>query len=196
MKNAPETRESVRQLIYVPIVHDSADMGSQAESMKQVYLEKFGEKAWEESRRAVAAFWECIEQEINGLELNYARVRLYQDGLPLCGQETKIIADIAKTGSNNFRILQDLIQRGAKVEGTEDPELLRAEHALVASGDLGSLEVSQKARELMEKRDLYISQRIDATLEPDETGILFIGALHNIRSVLPKTIKVHPLIEI
>jgi hypothetical protein len=43
---------------------------------------------------------------------------------------------------------------------------------------------------LLNKRDEYIVQRIDETLNEDQTGILFIGAYHNIKQRLPRDIQV------
>jgi hypothetical protein len=47
---------------------------------------------------------------------------------------------------------------------------------------------------LLERRDRFIASRIDATLEPEETGILFIGALHSVALYLNPDIQViYPL---
>jgi len=43
---------------------------------------------------------------------------------------------------------------------------------------------------LLNKRDAFIADRIDKTLKPDEKAILFIGAFHNIKKRLPKSIQV------
>ncbi|MBU4483755.1 MAG: hypothetical protein KKG62_06585, partial [Actinobacteria bacterium] len=43
---------------------------------------------------------------------------------------------------------------------------------------------------LLSKRDKFISRRIDETLNQDETGILFLGAYHNIKKKLPKDIQI------
>ena len=42
---------------------------------------------------------------------------------------------------------------------------------------------------LLKRRDIFIAQRIAETLN-DAGGILFIGACHNVKSRLPKDIKV------
>lgn len=43
---------------------------------------------------------------------------------------------------------------------------------------------------LLNKRDSYIAKRIDETLNNGETGIIFIGAYHNIKKWLPKDIQI------
>lgn len=42
----------------------------------------------------------------------------------------------------------------------------------------------------MNKRDEFISRRIDETLNQDEAGVLFLGAYHNIKKRLPKDIQI------
>jgi hypothetical protein len=44
------------------------------------------------------------------------------------------------------------------------------------------------------KRDAFIAERIGATLQEGETGILFLGILHNLSAVLLADIQVrHPV---
>jgi len=42
----------------------------------------------------------------------------------------------------------------------------------------------------LRKRDKYIVKRINETLEHGETGILFIGAYHNIKNELSKSVRI------
>src|SRR5262249_55932565 len=66
------------------------------------------------------------------------KARLYQDGLPACGLEEKIVRDLAMQGVPNYRILLKLMERGATLEGTEDPDLLRTEYELIMSTAAGA----------------------------------------------------------
>jgi hypothetical protein len=52
--------------------------------------------------------------------------------------------------------------------------------------------VSQK---LLRQRDEYIARRIDETLQADETGVLFMGMIHQVDRYLPKNILVKFLIH-
>jgi hypothetical protein len=194
----------LRQLIHVPIVHSQADLGPIQERVRQAYIERGGEQAWKASRAAVADFWNAIEKAMDGLDLDYRKVRLYQDGLPVCGQEGRIVRDLAEQGGTNYRILLKLSQRGAVIEGTEDPDLLRKEYELIMADAAGGVSGAEKAaksesaavlRDLLHGRDRFIVQRIDATLRPGETGILFLGALHRAIEMLPGTIRVMSLSE-
>jgi len=196
----------LRRLLHVPIVHGNADMGSALSRVRQAYIDDRGEDAWEASRRAIAEFWQAIEMGMDNLCLDYTTVRLYQDGLPVCGIEQKIVSDLAAQGIANYRILLKLVDRGATLEGTEDPELLRKEYGLIMSalpsaGGKGKAGPPEDARHLelsrlLEERDLFIARRIDATLLDDETGILFLGALHRAVEKLPSTITVMTLPEL
>ena len=196
----------MRRLLHVPIVHGNADMGSALSRVRQAYIDDRGEDAWEASRRAIADFWQAIEMGMDNLCLDYTTDLLYQDGLPVCGNEQKIVSDLAAQGVANYRILLKLADRGATLEGTEDPELLRKEYGLIMSalpgaerrGEAGSREAARHAElsRLLEQRDLFIARRIDASLLDGETGILFLGALHRAVEKLPSTITVMTLPEL
>jgi len=195
----------LRRLIHVPIVHSQADLGPIQERVRQAYIEKGGEAAWKASRAALAEFWSAMEIAMDRLPVDFAKLRLYQDGLPVCGLEEKIVRDLAQQGGVNYRILLKLAERGAKIEGTEDPDLLRKEYQLIMDGlhaDAGSLGAdaakdgnAEILRDLLERRDRFIAQRIDKTLQAGETGILFLGALHRATAMLPGTIEVLSLSE-
>lgn len=195
----------MRRLIHVPIIHSQADLGPIQERVRQAYIEKGGEEAWKASREVVAEFWQAIDKVMDRLHLDYTKLRLYQDGLPVCGLEEKIVRDLAQQGGANYRILLKLTARGAKIEGTEDPDLLRGEYELImtnlpanaGSGSAGTDETESAAifRDLLDRRDRFIAQRIDDTLQAGETGILFLGALHRATAMLPNTIQVTSLSE-
>ncbi len=193
----------MRRLIHVPIVHSQADLGPIQERVRQAYLEKGGEEAWKASRIALAEFWSAIEIALDRICLDYTKLRLYQDGLPVCGLEERIVRDLAQQGGANYRILLKLTGRGAKIEGTEDPDLLRKEYELIMTNlhaDAGSAATDKAGnvavlRDLLDRRDRFIAQRIDKTLQAGETGILFLGALHHATAMLPDTIQVTSLSE-
>jgi hypothetical protein len=193
----------LRRLIHVPIVHSQADLGPIQESVRQAYIKKGGEEAWKASREALAEFWNALEIAMDRLPVDFTKVRLYQDGLPVCGLEEKIVRDLAQQGGANYRIVLRLAGRGAKIEGTEDPDLLRREYELIMAGlhaGAGGLGAStakdantEVLRDLLDRRDRFIAQRIDKTLQAGETGILFLGALHRATAMLPDTIQVTSL---
>jgi len=181
-------------------------MGSAQNEVRLAYVERGGEDAWERSRQAIAEFWDAVERAVDSLRLDYRKMRLYQDGLPVCGLEEKIVRDLSAQGGPNFRILLKLAARGATLEGTEDPDLLRTEYELImktaafgASREAAGLSEGANAgkiRELLDLRDRFIARRIDTTLLEGEVGILFLGALHHVVDKLPATIEVVSLPEV
>ena len=113
--------------------------------------------------------------------------------MPVCGEIKEIVAEVAESGSLNHRLLQTLNQKGGMLIGTESPELLAREYALMTQmlSAVDSTETcSEDAKTLLDLRDEYIAQRIDETLQNNEMGILFLGLMHNIEKKLPKDIVV------
>ena len=198
MANArPES--PVRSLIYIPIIHGQADMGALGTSVQQVKVRKLGRRGWEQNLNLIEVMWREIEQAVDGWTFAYERVRVYQDGLPDCGREIAIVTALAKAGSRNHQLLLRLKEKGATIMGTESSELLVEEYRLVkevlASRDPAQavrVEARQKALglSLLKRRDQYIADRINRTLCPGETGILFLGMLHAVAHLLPHDIPV------
>lgn len=190
----------MRRLVLIRIVHTSADMGSMSEGLIKEGIAKLGREKWLENQKKIEKFWNEVEKEINSLNLDYSKTRIYQDGLP-CGGELglKIVTETADKGSRNYQIVRNLIEKGAAVEATENPELLRKEYEhiraiVTAESEKEKAEAERRYEqikdELMRGRDDYIANAIDITLKDGETGVLFIGAAHNVVSKLPKDIGV------
>lgn len=193
----------MRTLLYIPIVHSQSDMGSFSESIRKITLQKLGARVWRQKVKAIDRFWSTVEDTLHRLAIIYEQTRLYQDGIPVCGKELDIVKDLAEQGSLNHQLLVRLVEKGATIMGTESPELLveeyRLTHLMLESGDLkeaNRIEAMQKgARDLLlAKRDAFIAGRIGQTLLAGETGILFMGMLHNLAGGLPADIHVrYPL---
>jgi hypothetical protein len=193
----------MRKLILIKIIHTSADMGSMSEGLVKEGMEKIGREKWLENQRKIEKFWDDLEKEVDGLGLNYSKTRIYQDGLP-CGGELglRIVRETADKGSKNYRIVRKLIERGAVIEATESPELLRKEYehikALITAKTPedradAARRYDQIKDELMLERDDYIAKAIDISLKDGETGVLFIGAFHNVIPKLAKDMEVKSL---
>ncbi len=114
----------MRKLILIPIIHTSADLGSLSGSVKAYYLRRFGASVWDQREESVSKLWDDIREKISVLDLDYKIVRIYQDGLPECGFEQEIVRELAKAGSSNHQLILSLIDKGATLMGTEDPQLL------------------------------------------------------------------------
>jgi len=148
---------------------------------------------------AIDQMWTQIEQVVGRLIDPIESVCIYQDGLPVCGQEERLVRDLAKSGSRNHGLLQRLIEKGAILMGTESPELLLEEYGLVkamlASGDTKKIAEVEKDQEtlslsLLNRRDQFIADRINNTLGVGDTGVLFLGMLHSLAKRLAEDIRV------
>jgi len=190
----------MRRLKYIPIIHTGVEMGSLYGTVKAEYIRRHGVSKWQEHNRIIEDFWKGIRKKIFGLKLDYPKTRLYQDGLPVCGKEMNILQELVKMGSPNHQILMELIRLGAKLEGTEDPNLLIEEVTCLkeASAHLEDPKTKGKyqrlAGSLLQKRDSYMGRRIDQTLQEGETGLLFIGFSHRVNEKLPKEVEIEYVI--
>jgi hypothetical protein len=189
-----------RRLIYFPIIHTQADMGALQESVARASREKLGQAGVARKARAVARRWRQIDRAIEALDMPLKQMRLYQDGLPVCGREGEIVAALAQAGSRNHQLLERLRAQGAVLMGTESADLLVQEYQLAQqslSGRAPGLAAAQQqslSESLLRRRDQFIAQRINDTLRPGETGILFLGMLHTVERYLPRDIEViYPL---
>lgn len=177
------------RLIYVPVVHSIAEMGSFAPAYAAAFIARYGQSKWTERSAEFDAIWRVIADAIGALRLDMKRVKLYQDSLPICGREGELVTELATKGSRNHQLLESLVQAGATLVGTESPALLLDEYKLLQS----PTRTEAQAATLLDARDRFIAQQIDATLGDEEVGMLFIGALHKVAKFLPERIKVEVL---
>ena len=193
----------MRYLIIIPIVHNSVDMGSAKEGLEIDSIAKIGKDRWEENQRRIDNFWNEVEEAIDALDLNYSKVRVYQDGMP-CGGELggRIVREVADKGSRNYQIVRKLIDVGASLEATEDTKMLLKEYEHIkrfadATTEQEKMEAELQYEQIKEKllhdRDEFIARAVDSTLKDGETGVLFIGAAHDVASKLPQDIEVKGL---
>jgi hypothetical protein len=194
----------MRRLIYVPIIHTMVDMGSRADALRQEYIRRFGVERWERSRHVIEEVWEGIREKLLALTLPWERVRIYQDGLPVSGRELEIARDVAAQGSKNYQIVMELVRRGAKLMGTESPELLIREYTHIkriadaktdAEREEARRRYAAESAEILKERDTFIARRIAETLEEGEVGLLFLGMQHEVDRLLREGIQVEFLID-
>ena len=190
----------MRRLLVVPVIHNHADLGSLAEAVRARYEADLGPAAWNQREQAVAKLWNTIRERIERLHLDYQAVRVYQDGLPVCGHEIEIARELAAAGSLNHQLVVHLVDQGATLMGTEDPRLLIREYQMhrrqIGRRDAGDLAAScapDEAASLLEARDRFIAEQIARTLCPGETGLLFLGAAHRVDALQSFDIEVETL---
>jgi len=188
----------MRTLIYVPVIHTSADLGSIAQHVAKRGIADLGQELWEKHKRTVKGFWNAVSDYFDSIDVN--GMKIYQDGM-VADDEVgkKIVEDTAKAGSKNYELVSRLLERGAVLVKTEDFKLVKQEYdRLLAITQAKSIIrkiiafIRYKVVKdvLLNKRDAFIAKRIDETLESDEKGILFIGAFHKIKKRFPKSIQV------
>ncbi len=194
----------MRTLIYVPIIHTSADLGSVAEDVTKRGIRDLGGEIWSKHEETILSFWDVIIKYFDSIEVS--GFKLYQDGMPAEGEVgRKIVEEGVKSGSKNYEVISRLLQKGAILVKTEEFNLVKEEHnmllritgAKTAVNRLAGLVRYKLAKNnLLNKRDEFIAKRIDETLKEGETGIIFIGAYHNIKQRLPEDIQIREIKDV
>lgn len=195
----------MRKLVYIRIIHTAADMGSLSKKLQEEMISRIGKDKWEENQSRILKFWDELEKELFELKLDLKHTKIYQDGLPAGGEMgMKIMHTAAKLGSENYKLIEKLVENGSQIVATESPELLIEERNLLMDiYNSSTLEEREKAKQryevrkekLLLERDEYIAFRINNTLNDGETGILFIGAEHNVIPGLEKDIESIDLVK-
>lgn len=193
----------MRKLIYVPIIHISADLGDMASEVNKRGRILIGEMNWNRHKEVILGFWASIDQYFNSLDVK--NFKIYQDGLVANGEVgLKIVSDGVKRGSKNYEIVSRLIRRGAQLVKTENFPAVKREYDYLlkitkaknyVKRIIAALNYRFHKKKLLKDRDDYISQTINSTLGQGETGILFIGAHHEIIPKLPENIEILELKE-
>jgi len=195
MRERP-SRKYARKLVHFSIVHSEQEMGRFAPCVKRLQIQRFGPSVPVRKAQALRQFWHRAERSLASLDPSRERVRLYQDGLPVCGREREIVEDLARKGSLNHRLLLKLIERGAVLMGTESPGLLELEYRLAEASLEGKKGKGPEGadlpdpEDLLKRRDAFIARRINNTLLPGETGAVFLGALHSLDGLLDADVEV------
>lgn len=191
----------MRKLLYVPIIHSSADLGTIAAEAEKKGVAICGKERWEAHKQTIASFWNALLTYFK--DLNPKGFKIYQDGMVADGEVgMRIVEDGVKRGSKNYEIINLLIKKGAIPVKTEDIDIVMKEYKAVkelakAKTFIGKTVAYFKyisgKNKVLEERDKYIAKRIGETLEERETGVLFIGAHHNVVGKLPGDIEVTEL---
>ncbi|MBI4802936.1 MAG: hypothetical protein HY796_10475 [Elusimicrobia bacterium] len=185
----------LRRLVYVPILHVREDFDELVAMSRGNEAKEREPQPMEERRAAINEMWSGIAARIEELGLPWEQTRIYQDGLPVCGTELKIAAQLAEKGSRNHLLLLDLQKKGAKLAGTEDIELLMREYNLLnvllmkepgAEQAAAMPQYHAKSAELLKARDEFIFNRIKSTLREGEAPLVFMGVMHRLDKLLEK----------
>ncbi len=178
----------MRRLLYIPIIHEEADLGSAGPDLARGSSTLAGEHRWALHQETVRGFWESVERSLRRFDPR--KVRVYQDGMAADGAlGRRIVEEGTRRGSRNYQLVLALLDRGAVLQATEDLALLQQEQESLRSPGRQQVSPGQRRR-LLERRDANIAQAINATLREGEVGVLFIGAGHDVRPSLADDILV------
>jgi len=188
----------LRRLIYVPIIHVSADLGEVASEIDKRAGSSFGKEDWKKHKDTVSGFWDSIVRYFFSLEVKDFKV--YQDGMVADGEMgMRIVSEGEKKGSINYKIVSRLVKQGAQLVRTEDFSLVKKEYDYIikiakakkmVKRIIAALNYRFHKKKLLRERDESIADTIDKTLGEGETGILFLGAHHEIVSKLAEDIDI------
>lgn len=188
----------MRKLYLVPVIHMSADMGSVAAALVEGSSSHLGQELWHKHEETVLQFWDSIAHFFDSIEVTGFKV--YQDGMVADGSAAlEIIRNGTRQRSKNYEIIGRLLEKGAVLIKTEDLALVKREHAYIIKmtgsrsrkeKEVAAFRYKLAQDKLLKQRDSYIAKRLKETLGEGETGILFIGAYHDVLSKLPEDIEV------
>jgi len=196
----------MRNLIYVPIIHTGADLGSLSKDVNKKGIANLGKDVWEKHIKTIDGFWDAILHYFYSIFEPDMKMKIYQDGMVADGEVgMKIVEQGIKSGSKNYELISMFIKKGGVLVKTEDFHLVKKEldsfmsltkAKTILQKLIALIKYNLIKNILINKRDKFIAKRIDKTLKEDEVGIIFIGAFHKIKKKLPKDIQVIELKEI
>jgi hypothetical protein len=179
-------------------------MGSLASAMDEESSAELGREQWQKHREVVSGFWDSIADLFDSIEVNNFKV--YQDGMVTEGTAAlRIIKKGISEGSKNYEVIGRLLEKGAVLVKTENLTLVKQEHAFITrmtrsrsrkEKEVAALRYKLAQGKLLKQRDSFIATRIKETLGEGETGILFIGAYHDVLSKLPDDIEIVPVKDV
>jgi hypothetical protein len=167
----------MRQLVQVPLIHDPWTEMHCAPFLhdRRITVPHDLEQLF---RTAYDHYWDGIDSALSPIAIH----RVYQDGMaaPQQGRTwDEILAYIPQ--SRNVQTLRRLVAKGAILEPAEDAAVQqKALHATVQGS-------AADAAGLLQQRDMIIASNIARTLQDGETGVLFIGGLHQVLPLLAES---------
>jgi hypothetical protein len=166
-KPSTEEFKKGRKLFFVPLVY-------KAKESPEDYLEK------------VREYWKQVEEQLADLELKLGKVsKVYHELVSSSGDDG--IKAIEKLNEGSYQIARSRVERSARMEAVEDGEVLTefmdwGRCLAIGLQNQKVLDtVYQAYVEAGKKRNESISKRLDETLKPDESGLLFMREGHQVQ---------------
>ncbi len=164
-------RKPGKKLYLVPLL---ISVDKKEKSMPEDYLMK------------IETYWREVKNRIGDLQAKLGEInRVYHELIDVAGK--KGFEAIKGLNKKSYQITRTLSQKGAVLEAVEDGDLVRESMdwarclAIYPQSERALRKISQFYVEVMQKRDAYITKRIDDTLKNNEIGILFIRENNNLK---------------
>lgn len=149
-----------KMLFLVPRMYTEAEFNSFTASLPDDFKEKTNE------------FWSYVNSRLTMFSGRIGKI--YRDHVCKAGEEG--LNQIRSIDSENYKAAKNLFENGANLIATEDPilvgeseswaKMLKSPHSDIIVLELLQQNLAERAR--------HISNRINETLEDNETGVLFI----------------------
>ncbi len=153
-----------RRLFFVPLTYSVKDSPAD-------YLEKFDR------------YWKQVEDQISDLQSKLGKIAvIYHELVEIGGEEG--LDELKSLNDKSYHIVKKLVEAGAKLEQTEDADLLTEyiDWGRCLSIGLQNQKVAAKIYESYEQtsksRNDFIGKQIDKTLGPDNIGVFFCREKH------------------
>lgn len=182
----------MRELYYVPIMHTPEELGPLAKPFLEMEKRIHGPRAEEIYREKVNQYWREVVKRLKAEGLNSPEkcksLHIYVDGLPRVESELvqKLVEKLIELKLPLYLIIQELLEKGATIHGTESHELLLEERNMWVNVAKGKSADPKRKMELLKERDVFIARRINESLPENGKGILFIGREHKVIEELEK----------
>jgi hypothetical protein len=99
----------MRKLLYVPIIHNEADLGSLAKGIEERARTVVGARSWQKHKEIVRLYWQVIANYWNGKDV--AGIKIFQDAMAADGElGEKIVKSLAQDGSINHQIIEQMLE--------------------------------------------------------------------------------------
>ena len=220
----------MKKLLFVYDVHLSTDVESETLGISENDVERikeknYGSKNVQKMKKAINDLYDSLDKRFEKETVD----KIYQDGgaidwdtvaktkPQIYGQFLNDLEEKVAKGSRSFKLVLDLVNKGAKIKQTEDPKLLLEEANFIQNymkiknvkeelsrGKHYSPKEEQEIRELAElvakqqveqnergdKRDKAMADNINNSLKEGEVGLFIIGAMHNVKPYLAEDITI------
>ncbi|MFC1909592.1 hypothetical protein ACFLXD_07115 [Chloroflexota bacterium] len=173
-KPPADNYQSGRKLYFIPLLFCGAESPPE-------YLGKFN------------TYWDQVKNQINDLELKLGKVnKIYHELVPSGGEGAHEI--IKELNDKSYQLIKACLDKGAQLEAIEETELLTEfmDWSRCLTVGLQNQQVLTRIYEAYlevdNKRNQYITGKIDETLQADEIGILLMKEGHQVQ--FPQDIQV------